>query len=105
MHRDHDIFVKSIQDKTKVKLTFVTNDHGDTGEGLFGPIFYIASVDGGDSDCYYLWDFESETGDNFLGLPSSQIISIELAGQSFDLIELFTSKREISDFECRSREN
>jgi hypothetical protein len=105
MHRDHDIFVKSIQGRTKVKVTFVTNDHGDIGDGLFGPIFYLASVGGGDSGCYYLWDFESETGDNFLGLPSSQIVSMELAAESFDLVELLTSKREISDFECRSREN
>ena len=105
MHRDHEIFVKSIQDKKKVKLTFVINEHGDIRNGLFGPIFYSASIAGDDSDCYYLWDFESSTSNHFLGIPSSQIMSIELTKETFDLVEFFTSKRETSDSQCGSGVN
>jgi len=86
MHRDHDIFVKAIQSKKQVKLTLYNNEHDNIRDGLFGPIFYIASVAGGDSDCYYFWDFEKEIGNNVLGLPSSQIVSMELAKESFELV-------------------
>jgi len=102
MHRDHDIFVKSIRDKKKVILTFVTNERGEIRDGLFGPIFYSTSVAGDDSDCYYLWDFESSTGNHFLGLPPSQIMRIKLAREPFDLVEFFTSRRETSDSQCAS---
>lgn len=102
MHRDHDIFAKSIRDKKKVKLIFVSNERGDTRDGLFGPIFYSTSVAGDDSECYYLWDFESNTGNHFLGLQPSQILRIELSKESFDLVEFFTSKREPGDSQCAS---
>jgi hypothetical protein len=105
MHRDHEIFVESTQDKKKVKLTFVTNERGDIKDGVFGPIFYSASITGDDSDCYYLWDFKSNTGNHFLGLPSSQIMSIELTKETFDLVEFFTSRRETSDSQCDSEAN
>ena len=105
MHRDHDIYVKAIRDKKKVKLTFFGNDPGDIGDGLFGPIFYSPSAMGEDSDCYYLWDFERGASDNFLGLPPSQIVSMELTEESFDLVEFFTSGREISDSKCGSGAN
>jgi len=97
MHPEHDIFVKAIRDKKRVKLTFLSNEHGDTGDGLFGPIFYSTSGGGDDSGCYYLWNFESPTGNNFLSLPPSQILSMELTEEPFDLVEFFTSNREISD--------
>ena len=98
MHCDHDIYVKAIRDRKKVKLTFFHNEHGDIRDGLFGPIFYSATIAGEDSDCYYLWDFESGIGDNFLGLPPSQIVRMELTEDPFDLVEFFTtSEREISD--------
>ncbi len=102
MHRDHDIFVKSIRDKKKVKLTFVSNERGDTKDGLFGPIFYSTSVAGKDSDCYYLWDFESGTGNYFLALPTSQIVCMALTKEHFDLVEFFTSRRESGDSQCAS---
>lgn len=105
MHRDHDIFVRSIRKNKKVKLAFVSNERGDTRDGLFGPIFHSASVAGDDSDCYYLWDFESNTGNHFLGLPPSQIVSMELTKETFDLVEFFTSKRETRDSQCGSGVN
>jgi hypothetical protein len=97
MHHDHDVFVKSIRDRKKVKLTFVNNERGGARDGLFGPIFYSTSVAGKDSDCYYLWDFESGTGNNFLALPTSQIVCMALTKEPFDLVEFFTSMKETND--------
>lgn len=105
MHRDHDIFIKAIQDKKKVKLTFCHNEHGDIRDGLFGPIFYSTSIASEDSDCYYLWDFESGIGNNFLGLPPSQIVRMELTKETFDFVEFFTSRGAISVSERVSRVN
>jgi hypothetical protein len=102
MHHDHDIFVKSIRDKKKVKLTFVSNERGDNKDGLFGPIFHSTSIAGRDSDCYYLWDFESNTGNHFLRLPPSQIVSMKSTKEHFDLVEFFTSRREPDESQCAS---
>ncbi len=96
MHRDHNIFAKAIQEKKKVKLTFYGSESNDTKEGLFGPIFYSKSTVEDDSDCYYLWDFESKTGKDFSGLPPSQIVSMELTKEPFDFVGFFTSKRAIT---------
>jgi hypothetical protein len=100
MHRNHDIFVRAIRDKHKVKLTFFSNEKGDIRDGLFGPIFYSPSTAGNDSDCYYLWDFEAGNSNNFLGLPPSQIVRMELAREPFDLVEFFTSSGGISGSKC-----
>jgi len=97
MHSDHDIFVQAMRDKRKVKLTFSSKEHGGRADKLCGPVFYSASAGGDDSGCYYLWDFESSSGNHFLVLPPSQIVGIELAEEHFDLIEFLTSGREISD--------
>jgi hypothetical protein len=105
MHSDHNIYAKAIRDKKKVKLTFFGNEHGDIGDGLFGPIFYSSSAAGNDSDCYYFWDFGSVTNNNFLGLPPSQIVRMELTKEPFDLVEFFTSRRETSDSQCGSGVN
>ena len=96
MHRDHIIFAKAIQEKKKVKLTFDSNECNNTKEGLFGPILYSKSRAGGDSDCYYLWDFDSEAVNNFIVLPPSRIASMKLGEESFDPVEFFTSKRAIT---------
>lgn len=102
MHRDHNIFVNAIRGKKKVKLTFLHNQNGDIGDGLFGPIFYSTSIAGDDSDCYYFWNSESGIVNNFLGLPPSQIVRIELTKERFDFVEFFTSREAISDseYEC-----
>ena len=102
MHRDHNIFAKAIQEKKKVNLTFYSNEHKDTKEGLFGPIFYSDFPVGGSSDCYYLWDFDSEADNNFLGLLPSRIVSMKLAEEPFDPVEFFTSKRAITVEEAQS---
>ena len=96
MHRDHDIFAKAIQEKRKIKLTFYGSEGDDIKEGLFGPVLYSESRAEGDSDCYYLWDFDSEADNSFMGLPPSRIASMKSNEEPFDCVEFFTSKRAVT---------
>jgi len=97
MHCHHNIFVEAIRDKKKVRLTFLSEERGDSTKKLCGPVFYSASVTEKDPGCYYLWDSESNTGNHFLALSLSQIVSIEPTEEPFDLVEFFTSRKQISD--------
>lgn len=96
MHRDHNIFVRAIRDRKKVKLTFPSKEQGSSAERLFGPVFYSSSTAGDVPDCYYVWDFDCSTDNHFLGLVSSQIVSIEATEEPFDLVEFFTSEGQSS---------
>ena len=98
MHSDHDVFTNAIKSKKKIKLTFSSNRHGDIEDGLFGPVFYSNSGREGDSGHYYLWDFESITGNHFFGFPAFQILRMEVAEEPFDIVEFFSSRKEISGF-------
>ena len=97
MHCHHNIFVEAIRDKKKVRLTFLSEERGDSTKKLCGPVSYSASVVEKDLGCYYLWDFDSDTGNHFLALSPSQIVSMELTEEPFDLVEFFTSRKQISD--------
>jgi hypothetical protein len=103
MHRNHNVFVRAIRGKNKVRLTFFSSEDGDIRDGLFGPIFYSPSIAGNDSDCYYLWDFEGADSNHFFGLPPSQIVRMEISREHFDLVEFFTPSGGISNYECGSR--
>ncbi len=84
MHRDHDIFVRAIKDKRRVKLVFLSNTDGNNAEKLCGPMLYSPPAGAGESDWYYLWDFESSTDKHVLGFPSSKIVGMELTKEAFD---------------------
>ncbi|MHC4097748.1 MAG: hypothetical protein ACYSU3_17020 [Planctomycetota bacterium] len=58
--------------------------------------FGISTGVGSNSDRYYLWDFDSEAENHFLGLLPSRIASMKLAREPFDPVEFFTSKRAIT---------
>ncbi len=95
MHHDHAVFVRAIKDKRKVKLVFLTDAAGTKAEKLCGPMLYSPSFardeTGDELDCYYFWDFESDSGKHVLGFPSNKIVSMELTEQAFDPAEFITS--------------
>lgn len=97
MHCDHDTFAKAVREKRKVKMTFFINGESDIKDKIFGPVFYSTSVARDGSDCYFLWDFTSEEGSRILGLVPSQIVSMELAEEPFDIEEFLKSRREIGE--------
>jgi hypothetical protein len=98
MHRDHDSFVRAIRDRRKVKMVFLSAVGSNNAEKLCGPILYSPPIPrdetGGESDCYYFWDFESGNDKHVLGLPSNKIVSMELTGEAFDPKDFTTSGRD-----------
>lgn len=94
MHRDHDIFVRGIQERRRVRLTYFNDECKLKPARLCIPLYYSPSrAEGGDSDCYYLWDFEGSVGKRFLALPPSQIVHIKLIEQPFKRGEYITVGR------------
>ncbi|GAH42700.1 unnamed protein product, partial [marine sediment metagenome] len=83
MHRDHDIFVRAINDRRKVVLNYLNDKHRLNCNRLCVPVYYSPTpTEEGDFDCYYLWDLKDDIGKRFLGLPPSQIMSMELRANS-----------------------
>jgi hypothetical protein len=88
MHGEHDIFVQGIDQRRRLKLTFFSRGHGGNLVTPCAPLYYSKGRDEADDlDCYYLWDFEAKRGSNFLALPPSQIVGMELTDHAFSLEE------------------
>lgn len=91
MHHDHDIFVRATKDKRKVLLDYFDDKHKLNFNRLCLPVYYSqAQTEGDNLDCYYLWDLASGKDKRFLGLPPSQIVSMELTEEAFDPAEFIT---------------
>jgi hypothetical protein len=91
MHRDHDVFIRSVERETKVKLIYFNSKHRRKVSSLCAPLHFSKSMTGQEEqDCYYLWDFEAEKGSNFLPLSPSQIVGIELTDEAFDTQDFHT---------------
>lgn len=105
MHRDHEIFLRAIRRGKKVKVTFFSKEPQGTSVRLCGPIFYSPSVGGIESGCYYLWDFDTDVDNHFLSFAPSRIVSMELAEESFELVEFFTSKEQVDGSHCDNGRN
>ena len=97
MHCDHDVFLRAIRDKKKIELTFVDDERDQNKTKLFGPIKYGTHAAGIDPDCYYVWDFEGKGDNDFLVLAPSEIESIELAEEPFDLLRFFSDLHKKRD--------
>ena len=96
MHRDHDIFVKAIRDRTKIRLIYY--------DGPFCRSFHAKSVVPMDynpgrhitdeSNSYHFWDFDFEEGTEegtnsaHLVLKPNQIESMRLDKETFEPAEL-----------------
>ncbi|MHC4169224.1 MAG: hypothetical protein ACYSWQ_19925 [Planctomycetota bacterium] len=95
MHSDHEIFQRGISQNRKVKLTSTSEELGRELVSLCAPLYYSRGRDNADEPgCYYLWDFEATVGYNFVALAPSEIVSMELTEDSFELEEMRDSKQE-----------
>ena len=91
MHRNHDVFIRSVERETKVKLTYFNTKHRRKVYSLCAPLHFSKSLAGQEEqDCYYLWDFEADKGSNFLSLSPSQIVSMESTNEAFDTQDFYT---------------
>jgi hypothetical protein len=106
MHRDHNVFVQCIERETKVKLTYFNRKLHRKICNLCAPLHFSKSLTGQEEqDCYYLWDFEAETGSNFLSLSPSQIVSMEPTDKAFDTQEFHTLSNSAEKPEKNSNTN
>ena len=91
MHCDHNVFVQGMDQKRRIKLTFIGGKNLQNLVKECAPLHYSrGQVEGDDLDSYYVWDFETK-GSHFLALPPSRIIKMELTEDEFN-IEDFSSR-------------
>ncbi len=90
MHGDHDVFMRAIEQKRKLKVTWMGPGGQFSSAGLCVPIEYSPSSAELDSDCYYIWNPTGRLGQRLLRLVPSHIIAMELTKESFDPDEYIT---------------
>ena len=96
MHKDHDVFIQSVERETKLKLTFFSRKHASEVVSPCAPLHYSRGPAGfalGAEDelgCYYLWDFGAKKGSNFLALSPSEIVGMELTEDVFHVQEFYS---------------
>lgn len=109
MHKDHDVFIQSVERETKLKLTFFSRKHrrrggSQTALTTCAPLHYSRGPAGpapsavrrpqgsaeDELECYYLWDFGAEKGSNFLALSPSEIVSMKLTEDVFHVKEFYS---------------
>ncbi len=96
MHKDHDVFIQSVERETKLKLTFFSGKHASEVVSSCAPLHYSRGSAGpapcveDEVGCYYLWDFGAEKGSNFLALSPSEIASMKLTEDVFHVQEFYS---------------
>jgi hypothetical protein len=94
MHNDHDVFIRGIEQKKRIKMVFSGRKNLQSLARQCAPLHYSKGhINGDDLDCYYIWDFEATKGSHFLALYTSQIATMELAEGTYR-IEDFSSFRK-----------
>ena len=89
MHNDHEVFIQGIQQKKRLRLTFLSEKNPKNLQRQCAPLHYSKGhIEGDNLDCYYLWDFNAVKANHFLALPPSQIIKMDLAEETFKIEEI-----------------
>ncbi len=106
MHRDHDTFVQATNQKRKVSLTFFNDEDGRKLVRMCAPLYYSqGQTEGDDLGCYYLWDFESNTGKHFLSLSPSKIVSMKSTEEAFDPRRVYRAWRDLAETKAGQHNN
>lgn len=101
MHRDHDVFIQGIEQEKRLDLTFFSRKHRRNVVSLCAPLHYGKGPAGidvgaeGELECYYLWDFGADKGNNFLALSPSQIVSMDLTEDDFRVQEFYSRSNSV----------
>jgi len=89
--RFKDAFIRAIQDKRKVRLTFFSKEDGTTLIRVCAPMDYGPSRRAHlKNDQYHLWDYESDTGPHTLPLEEEQVRAMVTLDEHFDPAEFVT---------------
>jgi hypothetical protein len=101
MHRDHDVFIQGIEQEKRLELTFLSRKRSQQLVSLCAPLHYGKGPAGletgaeGELECYYLWDFGAEKGNNFLALSPSEIVSMKLTEDVFHVQEFYSLRNPV----------
>lgn len=80
-----DNFIKAIQNKTKIRLSFYSKQDGAVLTRLCAPMDFGASKRAKNKDDrYHLWDYESDTANHTLSLLPEQIVKMDFTDIEFD---------------------
>jgi hypothetical protein len=83
-----------MEQKRRLKLTFIGEKNLRNIVRECAPLHYSkGQVEGDDLDSYYIWNFEAPRDSNFMSLPPSQIVKMELAEGEFN-VEDFTVRSQ-----------
>lgn len=81
----HEIFIEAIHNKTKVRVSFLSDEDGRVIRRLCAPMDYGISRRAKDSrPRYHLWDYESDTKPHPIALEADAIREVEYTGDHFD---------------------
>lgn len=86
-----DRFIKAIETKCKVRVTFCGQADGERRVRKCAPMDYGPSrVAKEQNDRFHVWDYESDSGPHQLSLNPDQIEEIELLQESFEPSDFIT---------------
>ena len=89
MHSDHEVFIRGIEQKRRLKVTYLSDERREKLIRRCGPLYYSrGKTEADELECYYLWDFEADEGYNFLALSPGRIIGMELTVDAFSIEEV-----------------
>ena len=89
MHSDHEAFIRGIEQKRRLKVTYLSDERCEKLIRRCGPLYYSrGKTEADELECYYLWDFEADEGHNFVSLLRGQIINMELTEDPFRIEEI-----------------
>lgn len=89
MHKNHEVFIKALENKKRIELT--RRKKNLEVISLCAPLHHSKGPDKpakraeNELECYYLWDFGAKNGRNFLALSPSEIVSIKLTEEDFNI--------------------
>lgn len=91
MHRDHAVFMDSLEGRQKVELTFYSQDDGQNLVRTCAPMdFGPTRIAKDNFDRYHFWDYDSDEGRHPLMLLPDQVVSISALSDQFDPAEFVT---------------
>jgi hypothetical protein len=91
MHKDHEVFIDSLEARQKVTLTFYSQDDGHNLVRTCAPMdFGPTRIAKDNFDRYHFWDYDSDEGRHPLMLLPDQIVSITVLEETFNPDEFVT---------------
>jgi hypothetical protein len=84
MHDDHNVFVRAIKERRKVRLTYLRGGQKQTETKLLVPVYYGPETLESISDSYHFWDASADAGECIASLPQSKIARMEISEENFD---------------------